>query len=147
MRPALQSPLTVLYDGRCSLCAGSARALERIDRGRGRVRLVDFRVDMAKADRAGITPDALEGAMHAIHPDGRVVRGPDAVRDALRAVGWKPASWVLALPVVGPLFARCYDTLARNRLRWFARREPVPPGCAGGVCRNEHHGAGSPRVP
>jgi predicted DCC family thiol-disulfide oxidoreductase YuxK len=136
MAPA---PLTLLYDGRCSLCVRTADALRRLDRDRNRVRLVDFRADFAPADAAGISPGALEGAMHGIHPDGRVVAGPDAVRDALRAVGFGPVSRVLGWPIVGPLFGRLYDTVARNRLKWFAQQgREAPPGCDGGVCRIDH---------
>jgi predicted DCC family thiol-disulfide oxidoreductase YuxK len=134
--------LTVFYDGRCSLCAGTARSLVKMDRGRGRVRVVDFRADFSEAERAGIASEALEGAMHAVHADGRVTAGPQAVRDALRAVGLGPVSAVLGWPVVGGVFGRLYDWVARNRLKWFGRggEEEVGGGCDGGVCRVEHFG-------
>jgi predicted DCC family thiol-disulfide oxidoreductase YuxK len=134
--PDQTSPLTVLYDGHCSLCCRSADALRRMDRGRGRVRLVDFRSDSGPALEAGIQPEALEGAMHAVHADGSVSKGPDAVRDALRAAGWRWVARLLAWPVVGPLFARVYDVIARNRLRWFARRDGDGTGgsCEHGSC-------------
>lgn len=137
MAPDPTPPLTVLYDGHCSLCVRSAAALERLDRKRGRIRMVDFRTHPAPAADAGITPDALEGAMHAIHPDRRITKGPDAVRDALRAVGWRWAARLLALPLIGPVFARVYDTIARNRLRWFARKAVAPgaAACEHGTCR------------
>lgn len=128
----------MLYDGRCSLCTRSAGALRRLDRGRGRVRLVDFRTDTTVAPRAGITAEALEGAMHAVHADGLVRVGPQAVRDALRAVGMGPAARVLGWPIIGPVFGRCYDLIARNRLQWFARRESAPEGCQDGACRIDH---------
>lgn len=130
--------ITVLYDGRCSLCTRSAAGLRRLDRGRGRVRVVDFRADMSVATANGISAEALEGAMHAVHADGLVSAGPQAVRDALRAVGLGPAARVLGWPVVGPLFGRFYDLIARNRLKWFAQREPAPAGCEDGACRIDH---------
>ena len=138
MAHAPRTPLTVLYDGHCSLCSRSAEALRRLDRGRGRVRPVDFRENRDPARRAGIEDEALEGAMHAIHADARVTKGPDAVRDALRAVGWGPVSWLLGLPLIGPVFARFYDFIARNRLRWFARTSDAPASCEHGVCRLDH---------
>lgn len=138
MAHAPSNPLTVLYDGRCSLCVRSAQALRRLDRDRGRVRTVDFRADQEPASRAGIDDEALEGAMHAIHADGRVTKGPDAVRDALRAAGLGPAAGLLGLPLIGPLFARFYDYIARNRLRWFARDADAPAECEHGVCRIDH---------
>lgn len=134
--------LTVFYDGRCSLCDGTARSLVKMDRGRGRVRVVDFRADFSEAEKAGIAPEALEGAMHAVHADGRVTAGPEAVRDALRAVGLGPVSAVLGWPLVGGVFGRLYDWVARNRLRWFGRGDvgKAGDGCDGGVCRVEHFG-------
>ncbi len=136
--------LTVFYDGWCSLCAGTARSLNKMDRGRSRVRMVDFRADFSEAAAAGITPQALEGAMHAVHPDGRVTAGPEAVRDALRVLGLGPMSAVLGWPVVGGVFGVFYDWLARNRLKWFGGgrgevgKDPSGNGCANGVCRLEH---------
>lgn len=128
----VRTPVVVLFDGRCSVCAGSARGLVRLDRGRGRVELMDFRRDMAAADRAGISAAALEGSMHAIDAGGAVFAGPEAVRVALRAVGLGGVSWALGLPVIGPVFGRFYDWFARNRLRWFARADGA---CEHGSCR------------
>lgn len=102
------------------------------------MRVVDFRADMSVATANGISAEALEGAMHAVHADGLVSAGPQAVRDALRAVGLGPAARVLGWPVVGPLFGRFYDLIARNRLKWFAQREPAPAGCEDGACRIDH---------
>lgn len=124
--------LTVLYDGRCSLCTRSAAGLTRLDRDRLRLRMVDFRANPEVVRDAGIPEAAMEGAMHAVHADGRVTKGPEAVRDALRAAGLGPASWVLGLPLVGPVFGRFYDILARNRLRWFPQ---AGDSCEHGACK------------
>lgn len=94
--------------------------------------MVDFRANPEVVRGAGISGAAMEGAMHAVHADGRVSKGPEAVRDALRAIGLGSASWVLGLPVVGPLFGRFYDILARNRLRWFPQGDA---SCEHGACR------------
>lgn len=133
MTDATSRALTVFYDGRCSLCTRTRAALTRMDRGRGRVRFMDFRANPEAPARHAITPEAMEGAMHAVHPDGRVTKGPEAVRDALRAVGLGPVAWALRLPVVGALFARFYDVLARNRLRWFGVKGATD--CEHGACR------------
>lgn len=124
--------LTVLYDGRCSLCTRSAAGLTRLDRGRNRLRMVDFRSNPNVVSGAGISEEAMEGAMHAVHADGKVTKGPQALRDALRAAGLGPASWVLGLPLIGPLFGRFYDILARNRLRWFPQGDA---SCEHGACK------------
>lgn len=137
MPPDRTHPLMVLYDGHCSLCVRSAAGLTRLDRDRQRLRMVDFRAHPEAVRASGISEAAMEGAMHAVHPDGRVSKGPEAVRDALRAAGLGPASWVLGLPLIGPVFARFYDVIARNRLRWFGRKSA--DSCAGGACRIDHH--------
>jgi predicted DCC family thiol-disulfide oxidoreductase YuxK len=132
-------PVVLLYDGHCSVCHGSARAIGRMDPSQRRVRVVDFRARMVEADGAGIPLSDLEAGLHLIHGDGRVTAGPDAVRDALRALRLGGVAWMLGLPVIGPLFARFYDVFARNRLRWFRRK--VPGGndpCTSGTCRIDH---------
>ncbi len=127
-------PGVLLYDGRCSACVGSARAIERMDPRRRRLRVVDFRASMDDAERAGISPESLERGVHMIKPDGSVSAGPDAVRDALRALRLGGIAWMLGLPLVGGLFGRFYDWFARNRLRWFGRDLPGGSGCADGSC-------------
>lgn len=127
--------MIVLYDGRCSVCTRTARALEKLDRGRGKLRTVDFRGSTAESSRAGISAEQLEASMHTIAPDGRVRRGPDAVRHALRTVGLGAFSWVLGLPVIGAVFGRFYDWFARNRLRWFGLPdEALDHGGCGDSC-------------
>jgi len=130
----------LLYDGHCSVCHVSARSIGKMDPNSARVRVVDFRISMTDAERAGISPDVLETGLHLIHTDGRVTKGPDAVRDALRALRLGGVAWALDLPIIGALFARFYDWFARNRLRWFARDLPGADGsggneaCADGSC-------------
>ncbi|MEM9372986.1 MAG: DUF393 domain-containing protein [Planctomycetota bacterium] len=136
MAQAPLQPAVLLYDGRCSVCDGTARAIERMDPDRRRVHAVDFRASTRESDAAGIPAESLEAGIHLIHPDGAVSAGPDAVRDALRALRLGGVAWTLALPVAGTLFERFYDWFARNRLRWFERRSPeAGSACEDGGCR------------
>lgn len=139
-----KKPVTVLYDGHCSVCHNTVRAIARMDPGQRRLRGVDIRSDAEVAERAGIDRASLESQMHLIHPDGRVTAGPDAVRDALRALRLGGIAWMLSLPIVGGLFARFYDWFARNRLRWFARDLPDAGDCADGSC-SVHHASNDDR--
>lgn len=134
MKDTPKQPVVLLYDGRCSVCDGSARTIGRMDPSQQRVRVVDFRVSMIEADAAGISVESLEAGLHLIHPNGSVSAGPDAVRGALRALRLGGIAWTLGLPLIGPLFARFYDWFARNRLRWFARDLPANENCADGAC-------------
>ena len=124
-------PILLLYDGHCSVCVGTARTVERLDNGRGRIRTVDFRTSTAEADQAGITPERLETSLHTVHPDGRVSRGPEAVREAMRAVRLGAFARVLGWPIIGHVFGACYDVFARNRLNWFGTD---PTECGTGAC-------------
>lgn len=92
---------------------------------RSALALVDISASDFDAARFGLTAETVQGALHAIGPDGRIARGMDAVRAAYRAVGlgWlaAPTGW----PLLRPIFDRLYRVFARNRLRigrWFGRR-------------------------
>lgn len=123
--------MLMLYDGHCSVCAASARSVEKLDRGRGRIRTVDFRRSLEEASAAGISSEQLEASLHTIARSGQVSRGPDAVREAIRSVGLGPLACTLSWPIIGGLFGACYDVFARNRLRWFGIKPDV---CNDGRC-------------
>lgn len=115
--------IQLLYDGACPICRREAAWLRRADR-RGRLELVDISVPNFDPTRFGLSHEAVQGALHAIGPNGRIVRGMDAVRAAYRAVGWgwlaAPTGW----PLLRPVFDRLYRAFARNRLRigrWLGR--------------------------
>lgn len=115
----------LLYDGECPICRREVRWLRRVDR-RNRLEFVDIAAPDFVAARFGLTHEAVQGALHALLPDGRVARAMDAVRAAYRAVGlgWiaAPTAW----PPLRPLFDRAYRVFARNRLRigrWLGRAD------------------------
>ncbi len=113
----------LLYDGECPICRREVRWLRRVDR-RGRLEFVDISAPDFSAAQYGLTEEAVQGALHALLPDGRVARAMEAVRAAYRAVG---LSWVVAptaWPILRPIFDRTYRVFARNRLRigrWLGR--------------------------
>ena len=65
--------------------------------------------------RYGLTVEQVRTAMHAVLPDGRVLRAMDAVRATYGAVGlgWlvAPTGW----PGVRQLADHCYGFIARHR--------------------------------
>jgi len=119
--------IALLYDGSCSFCIRSLRALKRLDAG-NRLELIDA------TDRATIVarfPQAAAAdfgaAMYAV--DGpRVYEGFDAFR---RAVCRMPlTAWLaplLFVPGVPQIGRRIYALVARNRHAFGCRSELCEP--------------------
>jgi predicted DCC family thiol-disulfide oxidoreductase YuxK len=122
---------TILIDGDCPLCRQEAHLLRRLDRGRGRLGLVDIASPGFDAARYGVTFDQVMGTIHGVTSDGRVVAGMEVFRRAYAAVGW---GWLLAptaWPVLRPIVDAAYRWFARNRLRLTGRSGT----CENGRCR------------
>ena len=113
----------VLFDGVCNLCDAAVRFL--IDRDPdARLRFAPLQSQAAAALLAGLgraspaTPEAIY-----LVERGRLWEGSDAaLRIAHRLRGpWRLAGAFLALP--RPLREPIYRAIARNRFRWFGRRD------------------------
>ena len=114
-------PITLLYDGRCSLCSSEIRFMQRIDTTGSTIHALDIAApDFNPADH-NLTHADVMARIHALLPDGRVLTGMAVFRHAYAALGlgWltAPTGW----PVFKPLFDRFYDWFARNRLRLAGR--------------------------
>jgi predicted DCC family thiol-disulfide oxidoreductase YuxK len=105
---------TFLYDGDCAFCSTCARFIER--RLRPDAEVVAWQ--WADLDALGTTREAAEEAVQWID-GGRVEAGPDAISRLLRASRWywRPAGWVLAIPVVRWPAWPVYRWISRNRDR------------------------------
>ena len=114
-----EGAVRLLYDGDCPFCRSETDFLRRQDR-HGRLILDTVADPSFDPARFGLTREAVDGALHAFLPDGRMVTRMDAVRAAYAAVGrgWMaaPTGW----PILRPLFDRAYRVFARNRRRWGA---------------------------
>lgn len=125
----MASTFTILIDGDCPLCAREARAMQRLDRGRGQLAFVDIAAPGFDPAQFGRTHAQVMGSIHGVHPDGRVVNGMEVFRTAysLLGYGWllKPTGW----PVLKPAFDAAYRVFAWLRPRLPGRR------CEGGTCR------------
>jgi predicted DCC family thiol-disulfide oxidoreductase YuxK len=116
--------IKVLFDGACPLCRREAAIWQRLDRGRGRIGLVDIASTDFQAAEHGISRAQAMAEIHGILPSGAVVRGMEVFRRAYAAVG---LGWVLAptaWPLLRPLFDRAYRWFAQNRL-WLTRRSAL----------------------
>ncbi len=104
----------LLYDGECPVCRREVAWLHRRDRRR-RLVFVDISDPDFDAARYGCDPAEVRRVLHAVQPDGAVVKAMDAVRLAYRetGLGWlaAPSGW----PVLRILFDAAYALFARNR--------------------------------
>ncbi|MCX7818042.1 MAG: DUF393 domain-containing protein [Kiritimatiellae bacterium] len=131
------TPLRLFFDGACPFCRAEIDWLQRRDR-HGRLVPVDIAAAGFDAARWGFDPGEVRRVLHAIAPDGRVLRGMEAVRAAYGAVGlgWlvAPTGW----PGLRGVFDRLYAAFARNRLAWGARwlrlRSVRPRAATQGSC-------------
>ena len=114
--------IKVLFDGACPLCRREAAIWQRLDRGRGRIGLLDVASADFQAAEYGIARAQAMAEIHGILPSGAVVRGMEVFRRAYAAVG---LGWLLAptaWPLLRPVFDRAYRWFAGNRLRLTGRR-------------------------
>lgn len=124
----------MLYDGRCPLCSREVAALRRRN-GRGLVAFEDVTGAAFDPGRYGLTAAQVVGTMHAVRPDGSVVRGVDVFADVYDAVGWAWLARPLRWRLTRPLAALGYRLFAALRPRLFRRRIDPAGDCAGGSCR------------
>ena len=145
-------PLTIFYDASCPVCALEMDHLHAWDID-GRLVLVDMSAPGFDATPFGLTLAELDAAIHALRPDGSVVRGMAVLRLAYAAAG---LGWVLrpssAAPL-RPLFDAGYRLFARHRKPISRALAPVivalrerrarralagMNACAAGACRAPH---------
>jgi predicted DCC family thiol-disulfide oxidoreductase YuxK len=109
----------VLFDGRCNLCAGSVQWIIRRDKaGVFRFAALDSEVGREMLAGYGKLPDSLL----LVDEEGVHTQSTAALRIAGR-LGW-PWSWA-RVGLWAPKGWRdgVYRWVARNRYRWFGRRE------------------------
>ena len=128
---AAPTKLTILIDGDCPLCAKEGALLKKMDKGRGRLDMVDIAADDFDPAVYGATMEQVTGAIHAYDQDGNLVTGMAVFRHAYRLVGW---GWLMAptgWPLLKPIADAFYRWFARNRYRITLRKDP----CAAGRCK------------
>ena len=107
-------PLKIFYDASCPVCALEMDQLRARD-GAGRLELVDMSAPGFDAACHGFVNADLDAAIHAVRPDGSVVRGMPVLRLAYAAAG---LGWLIRPTGIGPLrpvFDAAYRVFARHR--------------------------------
>lgn len=126
-----QRPFTILIDGDCPLCKREASFMEKLDKGRGDLKLVDIAAEGFDAADYGRTQEEVMGSIHGVTEDGEVISGMEVFRRAYVAVGW---GWILnwtAWPIIRPIADAAYRFFARHRLRLTGRGA----ACVDGTCK------------
>ena len=107
-------PLTLFYDAACPVCSLEMDELRARDRA-GRLVFVDISAPGFDASAHGATWAQMDAQIHALRPDGSLVRGVEVLRLAYAAVGlgWvlQPTGWA----PLRPLFDAGYRVFARHR--------------------------------
>ena len=114
--------IKLLYDGECPLCLREVNFLQKRDAGRGLVAFVDIADESYKPeDNANIDFKTAMGRIHAVLPDGTVVKNVEVFRRVYEALGM---GWVYAitkLPIVGFIADSLYGIWADLRLKLTGR--------------------------
>lgn len=114
--------IKLLYDGQCPLCVREVNFLQRRDAGRGLVTFVDIADDNYRPEaHGGVSFEAAMGRIHAVLPDGTIVKNVEVFRRVYEVLGM---GWVYAatkLPVIGFLADALYSIWADWRLALTGR--------------------------
>lgn len=125
MNPASSLPtwqIKLLYDGECPLCVREVNFLKKRDAGRGRVAFVDIAApDYAPDANGGIDFETAMGRIHAVLPDGSVIKNIEVFRRVYEVLdmGWVYAA--TRLPIVGAVVDFLYGIWADWRLALTGR--------------------------
>lgn len=112
----------VVFDGDCVLCSANARFILRHDR-QARFRLATMQSAAGAALMARFGIDPLDPETFILVEGERVRRNSDAALAIAEGLGW-PWKALGALRIVPRAFRDAlYGLVARNRYRWFGRRE------------------------
>ena len=109
--------IKLLFDGACPLCVREVNFLKRKDGDRGLIKFIDIAAeDYDPADNANIDFETAMGRIHAVLPNGEIVRDVEVFRQIydILGIGWIYA--VTKLPVIGRVADILYGVWADYRL-------------------------------
>lgn len=112
----------VVFDGVCNLCSSTARFIIRHDHeARFRLAVAQSAKGRALLAESGVDPDRLETFV--LRKDGRIYVRSDAALEIARELGWPWRTFVILRIIPRTLRDGMYDVIARNRYRWFGRKD------------------------
>lgn len=114
--------IKLLYDGECPLCVREVNFLKQRDAERGLVAFVDIADETYTPDaHGGVDFETAMGRIHAILPDGTVVKNVEVFRRVYEILGMGWVYGVTRLPLIGFLADTLYGIWADWRLRLTGR--------------------------
>ena len=117
-----ETPMTVLYDGECTICRASVRRLKSWTPP-GDLEFIPTQDPSVPIRFFWLSPDALDGSLHLVGKSGETWEGASAVEEIVRALPrFRMGAWVFRIPLVRPLARKLYTLVARNRYRWSCGR-------------------------
>ncbi|MBD1880995.1 DUF393 domain-containing protein [Coleofasciculus sp. FACHB-T130] len=123
--PQSSSPswqIELLYDGECPLCVREVNFLRRRDAGRGLVAFVDIAGDRYTPEaHGGVDFETAMGRIHAVLPDGTVVKNVEVFRRVYEILGMGWIYAVTKLPIIGSIADTLYEIWADWRLALTGR--------------------------
>jgi len=114
--------IKLLYDGECPLCLREVNFLTKRDAGRGIVNFVDIAdLDYDPEVNGGVDFKTAMGRIHAVLPDGTVIKNVEVFRRVYEelGIGWMYA--VTKLPIIGAIIDWIYGIWADWRLKLTGR--------------------------
>ena len=116
-------PLTVYYDGACSICRREIALMRTLDR-REHFQLIDFSGPEFREADCGLSCERLSAVIHAQWADGTLIEGVEVFRAMWTAVGLKLLARISRWPVMNSLLLRGYAWFAQHRLPLTGRAHP-----------------------
>ncbi len=114
--------IKLLYDGECPLCVREVNFLRKRDVGRGLVEFVDIADDDYSPEaNGGVDFETAMGRIHAVLPDGSLVKNVEVFRRVYETLGMGWVYAVTKLPIVGALANWIYGIWADLRLALTGR--------------------------
>ena len=114
--------IELLYDGECPLCLREVNFLKRRDAGRGLVAFVDIAdPNYSPEAHGGVDYETAMGRIHAVLPDGTVIKNVEVFRRVYEVLG---IGWIYAvtkLPIIGAIADKLYEIWADWRLALTGR--------------------------
>ena len=111
--------IIVYYDGACPSCIKDRDNYQKIAGEQAdSVCWVDITGRDQELERLGIDPHKALTELHIKTADGRILSELDAYIVLMKPVPiLKPLAWIIGLPLIRPLLARCYHYLVTRRLK------------------------------
>ncbi|BAZ17440.1 hypothetical protein NIES4071_93190 [Calothrix sp. NIES-4071] len=114
--------IKLLYDGECPLCVREVNFLKKRDAGRGLVAFVDIADGNYNPDaNGGVDFETAMGRIHAVLPDGTLVKNVEVFRRVYETLGMGWVYAVTKLPIIGAIADFIYGIWASGRLALTGR--------------------------